>query len=69
MKIGAHTLIAHGVHIFDNDTHPVDFKDRKLDWQAITTSNYELRPEIKSKPIIIGQSVWVGFNRIGRAHD
>jgi acetyltransferase-like isoleucine patch superfamily enzyme len=64
IEIGPHTLIAHGVQIFDNDTHPVDFLNRKLDWQAITTNNNSLKPQIKSKPIKIGESVWVGFNSI-----
>ncbi|MDO9262834.1 MAG: acyltransferase [Desulfosalsimonadaceae bacterium] len=64
IEIGAHSLIAHGVQIFDNDTHPVSAKDRDLDWYAIKTGNYELKPEIKGKPIKIGESVWIGFNSI-----
>lgn len=64
IEIGSHTLIAHGVQIFDNDTHPVDFKERNLDWHSIKSSNNEFKPEIKSRPIRIGQSVWVGFNSI-----
>jgi acetyltransferase-like isoleucine patch superfamily enzyme len=62
VEIGSHTLIGHGVHIFDNDTHPVDWQARLNDWKAIVDGQKDLKPEIASSPVLIGQHVWIGFN-------
>ena len=64
IEIGSYTLIAHSVHIFDNDTHPVDWKMRFDDWKAIMEAQPHVKPQIASAPIIIGQHVWIGFNTI-----
>lgn len=62
IEIGHHTLIAHGVHIFDNDTHPLDWQQRLNDWEAICNGKKELKPYIPNASITIGQYVWIGFN-------
>lgn len=64
IEIGSHTLIAHGVHIFDNDTHPVNWQERLNDWQAIIDGQTHLKPVIPTAPVKIGQYVWIGFNSL-----
>lgn len=64
IEIGCHTLIAHGVHIFDNDTHPLDWQERLNDWEAICNRKKELKPHIPNASIKIGEYVWIGFNSI-----
>lgn len=65
IKIGNNVLIAHNVNIFDNDTHPVDYKERRNDVENIifhgVRKNY---PSLKSKAIDIGDDVWIGCNSI-----
>lgn len=64
IEIGSFTLIGHGVHIFDNDTHPVNWQMRLNDWKAIVDGQKPLKPEIATAPVFIGQHVWIGFNSI-----
>lgn len=64
VEIGAQALIAHGVQIFDNNTHPTSWQDRKLDWRSISTGRYEVRPAIAGAPVRIGAYAWIGFNSI-----
>jgi acetyltransferase-like isoleucine patch superfamily enzyme len=63
VKLGDNTLIAHGVQIFDNNTHPVKFEERHNDWVYILKGLGE-KPRIDSRNIVIGQSCWIGFNSI-----
>lgn len=61
IRIGARTLIAHGVQIFDNNSHPVDARERHEDYLAII----EGRPRphaIAAAPIEIGEDCWLGAN-------
>jgi acetyltransferase-like isoleucine patch superfamily enzyme len=64
IEIGSYTLIAHGVQIFDNDSHPVDWNLRQQDWQMIMGGQAQNRPPNTTAPICIGQHVWIGFNSI-----
>lgn len=64
IEIGSYTLIAHGVQIFDNDSHPLDWNLRQQDWQMIMAGQAQNRPAIATAPIRIGQHVWLGFNSI-----
>ena len=64
IEIGRYTMIAHGVQIFDNDTHPVSVKQRAQDQQIIFKGDDISRPQIKSMPVFIGDYVWIGFNSI-----
>lgn len=64
VEIGSFTLIGHGVHIFDNDTHPIQWQARLNDWQAIVDGQKQLKPKIGSGPVVIGENVWIGFNSI-----
>lgn len=61
--IGARTMLAHGVQIFDNDSHPMDARDRHADYLNLI----EGRPRthfIPSAPIEIGEDCWIGANSI-----
>jgi acetyltransferase-like isoleucine patch superfamily enzyme len=59
VRIGSRTLIAHGAQIFDNDSHPIDAKDRHADYLNLL----EGRPRthlIPSAPVEIGEDCWIG---------
>jgi acetyltransferase-like isoleucine patch superfamily enzyme len=63
IRIGARTLVAHGVQIFDNDSHPIDASERHADYLNLI----EGRPRthlISSAPIEIGEDCWIGANSI-----
>jgi acetyltransferase-like isoleucine patch superfamily enzyme len=64
IDIGSYTLIAHGVQIFDNDSHPLDWQSRQKDWQTIVDGLTQPREAIATAPIHIGQHVWIGLNSI-----
>jgi len=59
IRIGSRTLIAHGVQIFDNDSHPMDARDRHEDYLNLLAG----RPRthvIPSAPVEIGEDCWIG---------
>ena len=63
IRIGARTMIAHGVQIFDNDSHPIEARDRHADYLNLI----EGRPRthfIASAPVEIGEDCWIGANSI-----
>jgi acetyltransferase-like isoleucine patch superfamily enzyme len=64
VQIGTQALIAHGVQIFDNNTHPTSWRDRELDWRSISTGRTDARPPIAGAPVRIGANAWIGFNSI-----
>jgi acetyltransferase-like isoleucine patch superfamily enzyme len=59
VRIGARTLIAQGVEIFDNDTHPLDAGERWRDYQHILGKQAE-KPAIPAAPVVIGEDCWIG---------
>jgi acetyltransferase-like isoleucine patch superfamily enzyme len=62
IEIGAHAMLAHGVQIFDNDSHPLDPAARADDYASVTAGGP--RQTIASAPVRIGAHVWIGFNVI-----
>lgn len=60
--IGAYTMISNNVTIIDNNNHPVNPEDRKWMRQLPLNSVYRLWRYSDSKPIAIGENVWVGIN-------
>lgn len=64
VEIGRLTMLAHGVQIFDNDTHPLDPIERSRDYIRILGNNPGPRSPIASAPIWIGERVWIGLNSI-----
>ena len=59
VRIGAGTLLGHGVQIFDNNSHPLDPALRAADWSAIRGDGE--RSAIEAAPISIGTRAWIGF--------
>ena len=59
VRIGARTLIAQGVEIFDNDTHPLDPRERWRDYQFILGKEKE-KPPVPSAPVVIEEDCWIG---------
>jgi acetyltransferase-like isoleucine patch superfamily enzyme len=63
IRIGARSMVAHGVQIFDNDSHPMDARDRHADYLNLI----EGRPRthfIPSGSVEIGEDCWLGANSI-----
>jgi acetyltransferase-like isoleucine patch superfamily enzyme len=63
IEIGNGVLLAHGVQIFDNDSHPLDAESRERDFAAVTRGRTE-RSAIASAPVRIGANAWIGFNAV-----
>lgn len=63
IEIGTGTLLAHGVQILDNDSHPLNWRDRVEDWRAIQ-SGHGMRGRIGMARVRIGRYVWIGLHSI-----
>ena len=57
-------MIAHGVQIFDNDSHPLDASLREREYGSILDKQNQLRPEIASSSIFVGERVWIGLHSV-----
>lgn len=59
--IGNNVMIAHNCNIFDNDTHPVDYKERREDANNIIfralRENFD---SLKKRVIVIDDDAWIG---------
>lgn len=63
IKIGNHVLIAHNCNIFDNDTHPIDYLERRENINDIIYKGKYLTYRTQKKaPICIKDDVWIGAN-------
>lgn len=62
IEIGNNVLIAHGVNILDNNSHPIDFIERREDYKKIFSKGFDEKYSLNEKSIIIEDDVWVGFN-------
>jgi acetyltransferase-like isoleucine patch superfamily enzyme len=63
IDIEADVLIAHGVQIFDNVTHPPDADERARHYRAILAGEpYDAA--IPASPIKIERNAWIGMNSI-----
>ena len=60
VRIGDRVLIAHGVNIFDNLTHPVDPVARHKQIQEIFKTGHPRELDLDERPIVIGDDAWVG---------
>lgn len=60
ISIGAYTGIGSFVTIVDNNYHPVNPYDRKIMRQTSEGSDKRSWVHSDSKPIVIGENVWVG---------
>jgi acetyltransferase-like isoleucine patch superfamily enzyme len=64
IRIGEATLIAHGVQVFDNDTHPVDPLEREAHFKKMLGHRPGRALHIGDAPVIIGSRCWLGMNSI-----
>lgn len=64
IEIGAYTMLAHGVQIFDNNSHPLDPAERMRDQLIAVGQAAGERPDIERAPIWIGERCWIGVNAI-----
>lgn len=63
ISIGSYVLIAGGVTIADSDFHPIAPAARLADTIALSpVGNRQKRPPIKTKPVVIKDNVWIGYN-------
>jgi acetyltransferase-like isoleucine patch superfamily enzyme len=61
--IGSYVYIAGGVNIVDTDFHPIDPASRLADTIALSPAgDKSSRPLFQSKPVVIEDDVWIGFN-------
>lgn len=60
--IGSNTMISNYVNIMDNNNHPVNPIDRKWIMELPINSPFRLWRYSDSKPIKIGENVWIGIN-------
>ncbi len=64
IRIGAGTMLAHGVQVFDNNSHPVGRTDRERDYRIVQGREAGPRPEIARAPVLVGAGCWIGVNAI-----
>lgn len=63
IRIGSHVFIASGVVIVDSDFHPTSPLQRVEDTVALSpVGDKRHRPSFSSKPVVIEDEVWIGFN-------
>lgn len=63
IRIGARTMIAHGVQIFDNDAHPANAAERFDDYRRLLEGRERIAL-IPSAPVVLGEDCWLGMNAI-----
>lgn len=65
IRIGSYCLISWNVGIADSDFHPLDPVARKKDCLTLNPfTAKEPRPPIPTKPVRIGDNVWIGMGAI-----
>jgi acetyltransferase-like isoleucine patch superfamily enzyme len=64
VQIGDGTLFAHGVQVFDNNTHPIDAEERERHFAKILGLSKNTDYRIANAPVTIGKRCWLGMNVI-----
>lgn len=63
IMIGHRVFVSHGVQIFDNNSHALSADERHQRYRELRTMGRHLQEErVISKPIMIEDDVWIGFN-------
>ena len=58
-------MISHNVNIADTNSHEIDALERHTSFKEIMQEGkHPDYPTVKTKPIIIEDDVWIGFNSI-----
>ena len=64
VMIGRSSFLAHGVQVFDNDTHPISRTERQHHLNRIIGGRLYEPYTIPSAPVHIGQQCWIGMNSL-----
>jgi acetyltransferase-like isoleucine patch superfamily enzyme len=64
VEVGSFTMLAHGVQIFDNDSHPLDIAQRERDYLIASGRLEGDRPGIGRAAVWIGDHCWIGTNSL-----
>jgi len=59
--IGSGTLIAHGVNVFDNTSHPINSEERRAHFRRILGYQTDIVFSISHAPIVIGENCWLAM--------
>jgi acetyltransferase-like isoleucine patch superfamily enzyme len=63
VEIGEATMLAHGVMVFDNDSHPINPHAREIQFRHMVGVRDRSTPiVVKAAPVIIGRRCWIGMN-------
>src|SRR5690606_12696537 len=62
--LGDGVMLAHGVQIFDNDSHPIDAAERERHFRMILGLEKPSAVNIGKSPVTIGSRVWIGTQSI-----
>jgi acetyltransferase-like isoleucine patch superfamily enzyme len=60
VQIGNRVLIAHGVNIFDNLTHPLNAAERHKQIQEMFTRGHPRQLDLDERPVRIEDDAWIG---------
>lgn len=64
VEIGDSVLLAHGVQVFDNDTHPTGAAERQAHFRSILKIGPRRDFAIAARPVRIGSRCWLGFSSV-----
>lgn len=64
VTLGNYVLVAHGVSIMDNLTHPLNWRARRAQYDAIYSTGHPQDIDLDDKPITIGDDAWIGAHAI-----
>ena len=66
IEIGSHCLVSWNVGIADSDFHPLAPAQRLIDAKALAPfyKNRPPRPKLETRPVIIGDNVWIGMHSL-----
>jgi acetyltransferase-like isoleucine patch superfamily enzyme len=66
IDIGSHCLVSWNVGIADSDFHPLAPAQRLIDAKALAPfyKDRPPRPKLETRPVIIGDNVWIGMHAI-----
>jgi acetyltransferase-like isoleucine patch superfamily enzyme len=63
--IGARSVVSYNVTLADSDFHPLEIQARRQDAIAnAPQGDRSQRPPLRTKPIVIGDDVWIGIGAI-----
>lgn len=60
IRIGNRVLIAHGVTILDNISHPIDPRERHEHFRKIISSGHPCDIDLRDRSVVISDDAWIG---------